>query len=155
MFQSGGSNVLIIIAYSPWNSPGQNTGVGSLFLLQGIFPTQGTNPGLPHCRWIFTSWATRDNTRYISFTYYVQGTVCSTLYVFTFFFFNLFLFFYFIILYWFCHTLTWIRHRCTCVPHPEPPSLLPPHTIPGSSQCTSPEHPVSRIEPGLVIHFTC
>ena len=37
--------------YSPWNSPGQNTGVGSLSLLQGIFPTQGSNPGLPHCRW--------------------------------------------------------------------------------------------------------
>ena len=35
--------------YSPWNSPGQNTGVGSLSLLQGIFPTQGSNPGLPHC----------------------------------------------------------------------------------------------------------
>ena len=35
---------------SPWNSPGQNTGVGSLCLLQGIFPTQGSNPGLPHCR---------------------------------------------------------------------------------------------------------
>ena len=35
---------------SPWNSPGQNTEVGSLFLLQGIFPTQGLNPGLPHCR---------------------------------------------------------------------------------------------------------
>ena len=33
--------------YSPWNSPGQNTGVGSLSLLQGIFPTQGSNPGLP------------------------------------------------------------------------------------------------------------
>ena len=33
---------------SPWNSPGQNTGVGSLSLLQGIFPTQGLNPGLPH-----------------------------------------------------------------------------------------------------------
>ena len=33
------------------DSPGQNTGVGSLFLLQGIFPTQGSNPGLPHCRW--------------------------------------------------------------------------------------------------------
>ena len=31
---------------SPWNSPGQNTGVGSLLLLQGIFPTQGSNPGL-------------------------------------------------------------------------------------------------------------
>ena len=38
--------------YSPWNSPGQNTGVGSLSLLQGIFPTQGSNSGLPHCRWI-------------------------------------------------------------------------------------------------------
>ena len=38
--------------YSPWNSPGQNTGVGSLSLLQGIFPTQGSNPCLPHCRWI-------------------------------------------------------------------------------------------------------
>ena len=38
--------------YSPWNSPGQNTGVGNLSLLQGIFPTQGSNPGLPHCGWI-------------------------------------------------------------------------------------------------------
>ena len=37
---------------SPWDSPGQNTGVGSLSHLQGIFPTQGSNPGLPHCRWI-------------------------------------------------------------------------------------------------------
>ena len=37
--------------YSPWNSPGQNTGVGNLSLLQGIFLiTQGSNPGLPHCR---------------------------------------------------------------------------------------------------------
>ena len=31
---------------------GKNTGVGSLSLLRGIFPTQGLNPGLPHCRWI-------------------------------------------------------------------------------------------------------
>ena len=38
--------------YSPWNSTGQNTGVGSLFLLQGIFPTQGSNPSLLHCRQI-------------------------------------------------------------------------------------------------------
>ena len=36
--------------HSPWNSPGQNTGVGSHSLLQGLFPTQGSNPGLPHCR---------------------------------------------------------------------------------------------------------
>ena len=38
--------------YSPWNSSGQNTGVGSLSLLRGIFPTQGLNPGLLHCRQI-------------------------------------------------------------------------------------------------------
>ena len=36
--------------YSLWDSPGQNPGVGSCSLLQGIFPTQGLNPGLPHCR---------------------------------------------------------------------------------------------------------
>ena len=38
--------------HSPWNSPGQNTGVGSCSLLQRMFPTQGLNPGLPHCRQI-------------------------------------------------------------------------------------------------------
>ena len=38
--------------YSPWNSPGQNTGVDSLSPLQGIIPTQGSNPDLPHCRCI-------------------------------------------------------------------------------------------------------
>ena len=39
-----------VAAYIPWNSPGQNTGVGSLSL--GIFPTQGSNPGLLHCKQI-------------------------------------------------------------------------------------------------------
>ena len=34
------------------DSPGKNTGVGCHALLQGIFSTQGSNPGLPHCRWI-------------------------------------------------------------------------------------------------------
>ena len=34
------------------DSPGMNTGVGNHSLLQGIFPTQGSNPGLQHCRWI-------------------------------------------------------------------------------------------------------
>ena len=46
----------LIIAFlpksSPWNFLGQNTGVGSLSLLQGTFPTQGSNSGLPHCKWI-------------------------------------------------------------------------------------------------------
>ena len=36
----------------PWDSPGKNTGVGCHALLQGIFLTQGSNLGLPHCRWI-------------------------------------------------------------------------------------------------------
>ena len=36
--------------YSPWNSPGQNTGVDTLSLLQGIFPTQESNRGLLNCR---------------------------------------------------------------------------------------------------------
>ena len=35
-----------------WISPGQYTGVSSLSLLQGIFPTQGLNLSPPHCRWI-------------------------------------------------------------------------------------------------------
>ena len=57
-FLEGKSFVLLIAPQalwafnSPWNSPGQNTGVGSFSLLQGIFPTQGWNPGLLHCRWI-------------------------------------------------------------------------------------------------------
>ena len=37
----------------PWDSSGKNTGVGCPALLQGIFPTQGSNPGLLHCRQIF------------------------------------------------------------------------------------------------------
>ena len=41
-----------------------------------------------------------------------------------------FILFKFTILYWFCHILKWICHRYTCVPHPEPSSLLPTHTIP-------------------------
>ena len=37
---------------SPWISPGKNTGVGSLSFLQGIYPTHGSNLGIPHCRQI-------------------------------------------------------------------------------------------------------
>ena len=52
----------------------------------------------------------------------------------------------------FCHTLTWISHGYTCVPHPEtPPTSSPSHS---SGSGTSPEHPVSCIKPGLVIYFT-
>ena len=47
--------------YSPWNSPGQNTGVGSLFPLWEIFPTQRLNPGLLHCRWILYQLSCKGN----------------------------------------------------------------------------------------------
>ena len=46
------SNSLPTMLLCPWNSPGRNTGVGCHFLLQGIFPTQGSNLGLLHCRQI-------------------------------------------------------------------------------------------------------
>ena len=49
--------------YSPWNSTGQNTGVGSLSLLQGIFPIQRLNPGLPHCKWILYQLIHKDSPR--------------------------------------------------------------------------------------------
>ena len=48
--------------YSPWNSLGQNTGVGSLSLLQRIFPTQELNPGLLHCRQILHQLSPQGNT---------------------------------------------------------------------------------------------
>ena len=46
--------------HSPRNSPGQHTGVGSPSPLQGVFPPQGSNPGLPHCRQIFYQLSHRD-----------------------------------------------------------------------------------------------
>ena len=56
--------------HSPWNSPGQNTGVDSLSLLQGIFPTQGLNPGLPHCRWILYQLSHKGNPRILEWVAY-------------------------------------------------------------------------------------
>ena len=56
--------------YSPWSSPGQNTGVGSLCLLQGIFPIQGSNPGLPHCRWIFYQLSHQGSPRILEWVAY-------------------------------------------------------------------------------------
>ena len=49
--------------YNPWNSPGQNTGVGSLSLLQGIFSIQGLNPGLPNCRRILYQVSHKESPR--------------------------------------------------------------------------------------------
>ena len=56
---------------SPWNSPGKNTGVGRLSLIQGIFPTQGLNPGLPHCRWILHQLSHKGNSRILEWVAYL------------------------------------------------------------------------------------
>ena len=65
------------------------------------------------------------------------------------FYYYYFFFFYFTILYWFCHTSTCIRHRCTRVPHSEPPSHLSPHTIPlGHPSAPAPSflYPASNLD---------
>ena len=56
--------------YSPGTSPGQNNGVGSLSLLQGIFPTQGSNPGLPYCRWILYQLSHKGSPRILEWVAY-------------------------------------------------------------------------------------
>ena len=59
------------VLYSPWNPPGQNTGVGSLSLLQEIFPTQGMNPGLLHCRQIFYQLSHKGSPRILEWVAYL------------------------------------------------------------------------------------
>ena len=57
--------------YSPCNSLSKNTGVGSLSLLQGIFPTQGSDPGLPHCRWILYQLSHKGSPRILEWVAYL------------------------------------------------------------------------------------
>ena len=56
--------------YSPWNSPGQNSEVGSLLFLQGIFPTQGLNQSLPHCRRILYQLSHKGSSRVLEWVAY-------------------------------------------------------------------------------------
>ena len=63
------------VLYSPWNSPGQNTGVGCFSLLQGIFPTQGSNPGLPHCRQILYQLSHKGSPRILKWVAYPFSSV--------------------------------------------------------------------------------
>ena len=56
--------------HGPWNSPGQNTGVSSFSLLQGIFPIQGSNPGLPHCRQILYQLSHKGSLRILEWVAY-------------------------------------------------------------------------------------
>ena len=56
----------------PWDFPGKNTGVGSSSLLQRIFPAQGLNPGLLHCRQILYHWATREALLYCTSWFFLH-----------------------------------------------------------------------------------
>ena len=56
--------------YSSWNSPGQNTGVGTLSPFQGIFPTQGSNPGILHCRQILYQLSHKGTPRILEWVVY-------------------------------------------------------------------------------------
>ena len=63
--------------YSPWNSPGQNTGVSSFSLLQGIFPTQGLKPGLLHCRQILYELSHQGSPRILEYVAYAFSSGSS------------------------------------------------------------------------------
>ena len=109
------------------------------------------------------SWYSRDHSLMTIIN--IKGRVCSSTYIrfsFMSFFYNtkfllifLFIFFNFTILYWFCHISTWIHHRYTHVPDPEPSSLLPPCTIPlGRPSTRAPPSILYQcIERGLATHF--
>ena len=62
---------------SPWNSPGQNTRVGRLSLLQGIFPTQGSRPRLPHCRRILYQLSHKGSPRILEWVAYPFSSTSS------------------------------------------------------------------------------
>ena len=56
--------------YSPWNSPGQNTGLDSFSPLQGIFPTQGSNPSLLYCMQILYQLSHKGSPRILEWVAY-------------------------------------------------------------------------------------
>ena len=60
-----------------WNSPGQNTGRGSLSLLQGIFPTQGWNPVLSCCRWFIYQLSHQGSPRILEWVGYPSSSRSS------------------------------------------------------------------------------
>ena len=112
--------------YSPQNPPGQNTGVGSLSLLQGIFPTQGLNPGLPHGTQILYQLCHKGRPRILELVAYTFCRSSQTRnqtrvsYIAGGFFFN-YLFFYWRIIALqnfvvFCQTSTWISNRYIYIP---------------------------------------
>ena len=63
---------------SPWDSLGKNTGVGSHSLLQGIFPMQGLNPSLLHCRWILYQLSHKGSPRIVEWVTFLLQQIFPT-----------------------------------------------------------------------------
>ena len=63
--------------HSPWNFPGQNTGMGSFSLLQGIFPMQGSNPVLLHYKWILYQLSHKGSQRILEWVAYLFSSGSS------------------------------------------------------------------------------
>ena len=135
----------------PWDSPGKNTGVGCHLGCHFLLQECTLSPG--KC-WFFAQ-AMLILLKFSPTNLSIHWWILT----------RSSLFFYFIYFNWrlttlqycsgSCHTLAWIGHGCTGVPYPEPPLPPPSPSHPsGSSQCTSPEQPVSCIKPGLAICFT-
>ena len=95
-----------------------------------------------------------EHTPFPAFYFYFFSHYTCRVY---FFIFLNFILFNFTILYWFCHISKWILHRYTCVPHPEPSSRLPPHTIPlgcPSAPAPSIQYRASNLDWRLVSYMT-
>ena len=67
------------LLYSPWNSPHRNAEIGNLSLLQGIFSTQGSNPGLLNCRWILYQLSHKGSPRTLELVAYAFSSGSSWL----------------------------------------------------------------------------
>ena len=142
--------------YNPWNSLGQNTGVGSLSFLQQISPTQELNRGVLHCRWIIYQLS------YQGSPFTARQSSYSIIHwnfgdLFSLFFFLFIIIIIYFLLYNIVLVLPYINmhpprvYTCSSSWIPLPPHS--PYHPSGSSQYTSPKLPVSCIEPGLAIHF--
>ena len=94
------------------------------------FHDQRSNLGPLYWEPSLSHWTSREVPKYIFFFLLLKLCFIHKLFFVGFVLFFPFFLFCFTILSWFCHTSTCIHHGCTCVPHPETPSHLPPQPIP-------------------------
>ena len=152
-FEITSTNAFVVVIYSliyiwlfaiPWTAAGQAS--LSLTISQCLLKLMSIELEIPsNCLIICTPCSVLNPKEFLLFFIY---------------FLNFILFLNFTILYWFCQILKWICYRYTCVPHPEPSSLLPPHTIPlGRPRSPAPsiQYRALNLDWRLVsyIYYTC